>query len=352
MLEYMAMLKDKPGISVLWLISLIAMLVSACDSTDNKSPAISETPSSASPASVNHSNYPPVDVKMELKQVSDHVYYVQGEAGIATDNAGFISNAIAVVTDDGVVLFDALGSPSLAYKFYQKLREVTDQPIRKLIVSHYHADHIYGIQVFKDMGAEVLAPAGAEVYLDSAAATERLEERRFSLEPWVNDQTRLVKPDRYISETTHFELGGVSFTLDYLGEAHADGDMTLFIEPDRVLLSGDIIFEGRVPYLGDSNTRQWLATLESMETTGLVALIPGHGPAADNPNRALKATSRYLAFVRNNMHDAVENMDSFDEVYERIDWSEFKDLPAFDAANRRNAYQVYLSIEKEFLNQM
>jgi len=331
----------------LWLISLIVILISACDSTENKTPASQEI----KPVTQQQPDYAPVDVDIELKQVSEHVYYVQGKAGIATDNAGFISNAIAIITDDGVVIFDALGTPSLANKFYQKLREVTDQPVRKLILSHYHADHIYGIQVFKDMGAEIVAPAGTEAYLGSDAAVGRLEERRFSLEPWVNEQTRLVSPDRYIGETTRFEMGGVKFTLDYLGSAHSDGDMTLYVEPDRVLLSGDIIFEGRVPYLGDANTRQWLATLESMETNSLVALIPGHGPAADNPDRALKATSRYLAFVRENMHSAVENMDSFDEVYEGIDWSEFEQLPAFGAANRRNAYQVYLSIENELFKQ-
>ncbi len=345
------MQKNKPGKTVLWLISLIMILASACDSTDNKISVSQDIKTAVQSLPVKQLEYAPADVKMVLKQVSEHVYYVQGKAGIATDNAGFISNAIAIITNDGVVIFDALGTPSLAHKFYQKLREVTDQPVRKLILSHYHADHIYGIQVFKDMGAEIIAPAGTEVYLDSDAAAGRLEERRFSLEPWVNEQTRLVAPDRYISETTRFEMGGVKFTLDYLGAAHSDGDMTLYVEPDRVLLSGDIIFEGRVPYLGDANTRQWLATLEAMETNNLAALIPGHGPAADNPNRALKATSHYLAFVRGKMHNAVENMDSFDEVYDAIDWSEFEKLPAFEAANRRNAYQVYLSIEDEFLKQ-
>jgi len=345
------MQKNKYKITTLWLISFIIILVSACDTTENKSPASVEIQPAAQHPLAKQPDYAPVNVDIELKQVSEHVYYVQGKAGIATDNAGFISNAVAIITDDGVILFDALGTPSLAYKFYQKLREVTDQPIRKLILSHYHADHIYGIQVFKDMGAEIVAPAGTEVYLGSDAAAGRLEERRFSLEPWVNEQTRLVSPDRYISETTKFEMDGVRFTLNYLGAAHSDGDMTLYVEPDRVLLSGDIIFEGRVPYLGDANTRQWLATLEAMETSTLAALIPGHGPAADNPNRALKATSHYLAFVRGKMHDAVENMDDFNEVYDNTDWSEFEQLPAFEAANRRNAYQVYLSIENEFLKQ-
>ena len=86
--------------------------------------------------------YAPVDVNMELVKVGDHSWYVQGKAGIATDNAGFISNAGVIVTDEGVVIFDALGSPSLANKLVGKIKEITDKPIVKVVVSHYHADHI------------------------------------------------------------------------------------------------------------------------------------------------------------------------------------------------------------------
>ena len=90
-------------------------------------------------------DYAPTSVAMDVKKVSDHVYYVEGEPGIATDNEGFISNAGFVITGDGVVVFDALGTPSLANTLVSKIRELTEQPIRKVIVSHYHADHIYGL---------------------------------------------------------------------------------------------------------------------------------------------------------------------------------------------------------------
>lgn len=295
--------------------------------------------------------YPPAPVDMTLQQVSDHVYYVEGAAGTALDNEGFISNAGFVVTPAGVVVFDALGTPSLAAMLVKHIRSVTAQPIVKVISSHYHADHIYGLQVFKQLGAEIIAPAGANVYLNAPSANERLEERRFSLDPWVNDKTYLVTPDVLLTESTQFELGGVTFVITTVGGAHSDGDLTLYIEPDRVLFSGDIIFEGRVAYLGDANTRHWLEVLTQMETTKLVALIPGHGPAAENPNQAISMTRHYLAYIREAMGKAVAEMISFDEVYDATDWSEFKDLPAFEAANRRNAYQVYLSMEEELLAQ-
>ena len=304
-------------------------------------------PVSTAVATTAMSKYAPVDVEMELKQVAEHTWYVQGKAGIATDNAGFISNAGVIITDAGVVVFDGLGSPSLAYKLLQKIREKTDKPIVKVIVSHYHADHIYGLQVFKEEGAEIVAPDGVYEYIDSDAARRRLEERRFSLEPWVNEKTVIVTPDRIIDASETFTVGEFKFTINVIGSAHSDGDMTLYVENDRVLFTGDLIFEGRVPFLGSNNTKHWLETLQKMEDQKLHALVPGHGPAAKEPIKAISLTRAYLAFLRKEMGAAVEDMLDFDEAYQSIDWSEYEKLPAFEAANRKNAFQVYLSMEQE-----
>lgn len=295
--------------------------------------------------------YPPISVEMPVKQVAEHTYYTLGTAGVATDNEGFVSNAGFVVTDEGVVVFDSLGTPSLAWALRQHIRQITDKPVVKVIVSHYHADHIYGLQVFQDEGAEILAPRGAYVYLESLTAAERLDERRFSLDPWVNEDTRLVRPDRLIEDEYRFSLGGVDFQVNYLGSAHSDGDMTLYVVQDRVLFSGDIIFEGRVPFVGDADTGRWLETLEALETGELVALIPGHGPAARDPVEAVAGTREYLAHLREVMGAAVDAFQDFASAYDAADWSRFERLPAFDAANRRNAYQVYLSLEAEALGQ-
>jgi len=294
------------------------------------------------------SQYADIDVEMKLVKVGEHSWYVQGQAGIATDNAGFISNAGVIITDAGVVLFDALGTPSLANKLLKKIREITDKPIVKVIVSHYHADHIYGLQVFKEQGAEIIAPDGVYEYIDSEVASSRLEERQFSLEPWVNENTFIVKPDTILDTTEKFKVGNVSFTIDVIGKAHSDADLTLFVENDRVLYTGDILFEGRAPFIGN-NTKHWLETLQNMETQQVKAVVPGHGPAAENPQQAITLTREYLAFMRKKMGEALEEMLDFDEAYGNVDWSKYEKLPAFEAANRRNAFQVYLSLEEESL---
>lgn len=302
-------------------------------------------------SSVSEEKYAPAAVGMKVQQVSEHVYYVEGMPGIATDNKGFISNAGFIVTDDGVVVFDSLGTPSLANELVHKIKSITQQPIKKVIVSHFHADHIYGLQVFEELGAEIIAPYGAQKYIQSDAAKERLEERQFSLDPWVNENTRIVLPDITVEKSKTFTLGGITFTINYMGKAHSDGDLTLLVEPDKVLFSGDIIFEARIPFVGNADSKKWLKTLTKLETDGLAVLVPGHGPASKDPKNTISLTRKYLAFLRESMGAAVDEFIPFDEVYANTDWSQFKDLPAFDAGNRINAYQVYLSMEAELLAQ-
>lgn len=298
------------------------------------------------PTIVSAVEYAPSKVEMTLEKVSEHVYYAQGKAGIATDNEGFISNAAAVITDEGIVVIDALGTPSLAVLFLEKLKAVTDKPVVKVIVTHYHADHIYGLQVFKALGASIIAPAGYADYLDAPIGQQRLEERRVSLAPWVDENTHLVSPDEVIDKNTTFTLGNITFDISYLGEAHSDGDLSVLVKEDNVLVSGDLIFEGRVPFTGSADTKHWLELLEKLDDSKLVALIPGHGAAAKDPNAAIQLTLHYLKKVRSVMGKAVEEMQPFDEAFEAADWSEFENLPAYDAAHRRNAYGVYLSVEQ------
>ncbi len=118
------------------------------------------------------------------------VWYSTGNPGIpGKDNEGNTSNAGFVVTSDGVVVFDALGTPSLGWALLQEIRKVTDKKIRYVVVSHYHADHIYGLQAFRDHSdAVIVAQERSGEYKDNEEtadekANQRLEQRRGALFP-------------------------------------------------------------------------------------------------------------------------------------------------------------------------
>ncbi|HIB27657.1 MAG TPA: MBL fold metallo-hydrolase [Candidatus Thioglobus sp.] len=291
-------------------------------------------------------DYEKVSVEVVAENLNGSAYYIPGLSGAATEYEGFISNAGFVITSEGVVVFDGLGTPSLADAMLNEIRKLTDKPIKLVIVSHYHADHIYGLQVFKEQGAQIWAPKGTWDYLDSETATSLLDSRRTALYPWVNDETYLVDPDRIIDKDTNFSLGENQFLLTYFGKVHSEGDMSLLSINDQTLYSGDLIFEGRIPFVGDADIIKWSKTLDRVRNIEMEYFVPGHGMASDQPQETMDLTYRYLNFLIKQLTLAVDEMTPFDEAYNAIDWSEFEDEPAFEAANRKNAYAVYLYLER------
>lgn len=301
-------------------------------------------------AETNALNIPSVDVEMSLKKVSKHVYYVQGIAGLPTKNKGFISNSAAIITNDGIIIFDALGTPSLAKKFISKIREVSNKPIKKIFISHYHADHFYGLQGIQSPGVEIYAPAGAQKYLSREGAQARLDARRETLKPWLNKTTRLIPADHYLTQDMQFNFGGLDISVILFGSAHSDGDLSIFIKQDKVLLTGDLLFTGRIPFIGGDNIKNWITKIDEIAKLPAKWIIPGHGAAFKDFDKGSKLTKNYLTLVDSVMKAGVEDLMSFDEIYNATDWSEFENLPAFKDGNRINAYGAFLSAEKAALD--
>lgn len=299
-------------------------------------------------------DYPPVTIPFEAEQVSvDNVYYFQGHSGVpGKQNEGFTANAGFVITDKGVVVFDALGTPSLGAAMVDKIRELTELPITHVVISHYHADHIYGLQAFSELTeAKVVAQETSSVYVNSPDAGQRLEQRKQALSPWVNDNTRVVAPDVTFEEEITLESGDYRFNIVHAGPAHAQDDSLMMVEPVGVLFSGDIIQNDRVPYLASSevDSGNWMKAIDKVREMNPRILIPGHGKPSENAMEALSFTYDYLSYVRDQMGSAVEEWVQFEDAYEQTDWSRYENLPAFDASNKANAYRVYLEMEKTAL---
>lgn len=291
-------------------------------------------------------------VDMRAEQVGPHSWYVRGLPGAASRaNQGFMSNAGFVVTRDGVVVFDSLGTPALARKLIGEIRRVTRQPIRRVIVSHWHADHYYGLQAFKQSGAEIWAHEAAQAVLGSAAAGDRLAQRRDLLAPWVGDDFQVIPADVWLAGDTDFTLGGVRFIVRHVGPAHSPEDLVLFVPQDGVLFSGDLVFQGRVPFVGEADSKAWLAALDRLLALKPRAMVPGHGPLSHTPRADLQLTRDYLTDLRAQMERAVADLLAFDEAYAAADWSRWSSLPAFAEAHRRNAFNTYLLMEREALGQ-
>ena len=285
---------------------------------------------------------------LPLQRVSDSAWFVQGEAALGSPaNRNFIANAGFVVTSQGVVVIDALGSPALAEALIAAIRQVTAQPIRFVIVTHYHADHIYGLQAFKALGATVIAHRAGQAYLGSDTARLRLAASREALSPWIDDNTQLVPADRWLDADTDLELGGETFHIRHVGPAHTPEDLVVHAEQAGVMFAGDLVFRGRIPYVGQADSGQWIASLGRLIQRKPRIVVAGHGPTSFDPLPDLTLTRDYLIHLRQSMAEAAANLAPFEDAYAKADWSRFEHLPLFRAANRMNAYNTYLLLEQQ-----
>lgn len=292
-----------------------------------------------------------VATELQPIQVTPRVFYVQGKPGIASaENEGFNSNAGFVVTEEGVVVIDALGTVALGEALVGAIRKVTPQPIKRVIVTHYHADHFYGLEPLKKAGAGIWAHRAALQYLDSGEGARRLQQRARDLFPWVSDTMSLVRADRWLDAVERFEIGGVRFEVIPMGPAHSPEDLIVVIPGERVIFSGDILFAGRIPFVGEADSKQWLERIGTLLSLEPVLMVTGHGQVSRDPRRDLALTRDYLLYLRATMGKAVEDLTPFEEAYAKVDWSRFAKVPAFDVANRINAYGTYILMEREALS--
>ena len=286
---------------------------------------------------------------IQAVQLAERVWFVQGNSALgSTGNRNFISNAGFFVTDEGVVVVDALGSPALAQELLREIHRVTPQALRYVVVTHYHADHIYGLQTLVQAGAKVIGHASAREYLNSDTAQRRLEASRIELAPWIDANTRLVPADQWLdTQETRFRLGSMDFVVDHVGPAHTPEDVVVFVPQLGVLFAGDLFFQGRIPFVGQADSRLWIQALNRLMKYQPKIVIPGHGPASTNPMVDMTMTRDYLLYLRKTMGEAAKNMEPFEEVYAKTDWSRFESIPLFRVANRMNAYNTYLLMEQQ-----
>jgi len=157
-----------------------------------------------------------------------------------------------------------------------------------------------------------------------------------------------VTPDVTFGERIGLSLGDRQLTLLYAGPAHSSSDIMMMVEPDGVLFAGDIVQNGRIPFMNsdDVSTAQWLRSLGEVERLDPKFIIPGHGKASTEAKEAIAFTRDYIQYLRETMREAVQSWTDFDTAYDKADWSKYKDMPAFASNNRGNAYRIYLELEQ------
>jgi glyoxylase-like metal-dependent hydrolase (beta-lactamase superfamily II) len=191
--------------------------------------------------------------------------------------------AMFVVTPAGVIVTDPIsyGRPQAAKAYLDEVRNITKAPIRYLVYSHHHYDHIAGGKVFKDAGARVIAHERAK---DRLTALKGLD---------------VVIPDQAVGNKHTMRLGGTTLELHYTGRNHSDSSLVMLLPKEKIIFAVDFNTLGAVPSrlgVNDAYPGEWEASLKRTLALNWDRMIPGHpGPGGRLGTR--KDMEQQLAFM-------------------------------------------------------
>jgi glyoxylase-like metal-dependent hydrolase (beta-lactamase superfamily II) len=209
--------------------------------------------------------------KITFTKLSDHAYAYTAEGD---PNTGII------VGDDAVLVADTQATPAMAADVIRRIREVTDKPIKYVVLTHYHAVRVLGASAYKPQ--QIIASQDTyDLIVERGEADKASEIGRF---PRLFSNVETVPPGvtwptiTFTGKMTLW-LGKLEVQILQLGRGHTKGDTVVWLPKDRVLLSGDLVEFDATPYAGDAYFQDWPRTLDNVAALKPLALVPGRGPA-------------------------------------------------------------------------
>ncbi len=248
--------------------------------------------------------------KVSFTKLSDHAYAYTAEGD---PNTGII------IGDDAVLVADTQATPAMAADVIRRIREVTDKPIKYVVLTHYHAVRVLGASAYKPQ--EILASQDTyDLIVERGEQDKASEIGRF---PRLFSNVETVPPGMTWPTMTFtgkmtLWLGKLEVQLLQLGRGHTKGDTVVWLPKDRVLLSGDLVEFDATPYAGDAYFKDWPKTLENLAALKPVALVPGRGPALLGEERVadgLRATGGFISDVRTSVEAGARAGRDLNAVY-------------------------------------
>ncbi len=205
------------------------------------------------------------------------------------DLTGNGANAAFITTKEGVIVIDTRGSKQEAAQVLKAIRKMTNQPVVYVVNSHFHKENISGNGVFKS--------ARTIIAQKRAQAMTVLEAER--------EKRKVTPANLSFKKKLELKLGKYHLKLIHPGPAHTDGDLYIYIPKWRIIITGGLVSNRIIPFLGDSNIESWIHALREMEDLDAEVIVPGHGPVGGKP--IVTQMKHYLMELKRFVNDALDD---------------------------------------------